>query len=253
MDPKRLDWQYSSTCCLSPDTIITIFQSCACLIVTMQWMNSDWEWVLEFFVQVHGNLNALICNLQYLGWSGIYKILPVLCVGKMNISAVCSVKFFGSEECSDGGGDQVNLNSHNHMTTSLFLSVTNTKLDSLVVVFFCTTSVSLRQSILGGQRKKSLEIPQVKESARSVGHLCSEGCWHSGWLTPHQSESRGRGFSPKSFLFLCIDTLTHQGTLKAVEPVLLDRGLNKRLVEDSAFPFQSHSRDITAIWSPSWV
>lgn len=40
-----------------------------------------------------------------MGWFGIYKILFVFCVGKMNIFVVCLVKFFGFEECLDGGGD----------------------------------------------------------------------------------------------------------------------------------------------------
>lgn len=50
MNPKRLDWQYSSIHCLSPDTIITIFQSCAYLIVTMQWVESlsgAWDSLLK--------------------------------------------------------------------------------------------------------------------------------------------------------------------------------------------------------------
>lgn len=75
---------------------------------------------------------------------------------------------------------------------------------------------------------KGLEVAQVKEKRGLLPSRCLPPLW-----------SESRGFSPKSFICLCVDTGTHWDTSKALELILPGRGLDKVLPEDSAFPSQS--------------
>lgn len=182
----------------------------------MQWMKSYWEWGLEFFAQIHRNLS----------WSDVLTILPVLCVRKMNTSALHSVKFFGSEECSDGG--QNSLPIPWQCKYSCLFQILN-----LALFFFSfTTSVSLRQLILGSPKKEGIggSIGQRKSKATSVQKVAAAILGGS-----HQPVRKQRLPSSVMRVPLCSHT-DSSGHLESTGAFLLDRRLDKVPMGHSAFP-----------------
>lgn len=152
----------------------------------------------------------------------------------MNISVVHSVKFFGLGNAQIVEDVRRSQNSlpitwwHNYFYQFPILNLT---LWFWFWFHFCTSSVP--------PRKSAFERPKEEETGGTMGQKKCKVNKLSKFrrvllfcVAPTTSIRKQRLLSPKSFMFLCIDILTQWGTLKAMEPILQDRGLGKVLLED---------------------
>ena len=195
MNPQRLNWQCSSTYCLSPDIIITdISELC---ILDFYNVVDEIRLRVELGIHCSSPQKSKCPDLESVvsGPVCVFTKCP-LCGEDEHFCGTFSkvLWLWGMLRWWRRSGEaKIAILSHDNVIificSKYWIWLFGCSVLSIRLFFVLPLCPQGSQS-LGGQRKKGLEVSRVKENARSVGHLCSEGRHHH---TSKKAEERDFG------------------------------------------------------------